>query len=507
MINEEYDLCVIGGGINGVGIARDAAGRGLSVLLVEAKDLAQATSSSSSKLIHGGLRYLEFFEFGLVRSSLIEREKLLAIAPHIIWPLEFVLPYKEEGAKRPYWLVRLGLFLYDHLARRTRIASSSAVEMDQALMRSEYKRGFVYSDCWVDDSRLVVLNALDAKERGAQIKTHTRCEKIAEGHDEYERFKVTLKDQKTGKLYKIGASMVVNAAGPWVGELLEDSGLDDATPIVRHVKGSHIIVPRKFEGDRAYTLTPDDGRVVFVIPYENDYTLIGTTEQDYEGDLYDVQISDDEIDYLCSVYSSYFKKTIHKQDVLWAYSGVRPLCDDGKSDARKVSRDYVIFDHRPDFGKMISVFGGKLTTYRVLAEKVVNKLLHLDSRYVNPWTDQENLPGGDFPEGHFAVFFAEVKRNYSWLDDTLLYRYARSYGTRMDVFLDGALSEKDLGRKYADGLYEAELAYLIRYEFVRSLEDALFRRSKIGLHISESVYEELQKAWPKIVERAGGYGT
>lgn len=497
MVDVDYDLCVIGGGINGVGIARDAAGRGLSVLLVEAKDLAQGTSSASTKLIHGGLRYLEFLEFKLVRDSLIEREKILRIAPHIVRPMEFVYPLVKGG--RPFWMVRLGLFLYDHLARRRRIPKSYSVDLSEDYsLKDDLDRGFIYSDCWADDSRLVVLNAMDAAERGADILTHTRCSGLQEKDG---KWCVSL-EQKSKGARQIIASRVVNAAGPWVGEVLKQSGLDEFSPRMRLVKGSHIIIPRSFEGERSYILPQKDGRVVFAIPYEDQYTLIGTTEEGVEGDLYDVQISNKEISYLCTAYNAFFIKQIKHSDVVWAYSGVRPLCDDGEAVARKVSRDYVLYEHLETSAPMISVFGGKLTTYRVLAEKVVNKLLYLDNGYSNPWTDEQPLPGGDFDDDHFAVFFAEMKRSYAWLPEAVLYRYARLYGTRLEVFLDGAKSTKDLGQDFGCGLYEAELAYLVRYEFAKNLEDALFRRTKLGLHISESAYKALEKAWPKIVKRA-----
>jgi glycerol-3-phosphate dehydrogenase len=498
----EYDLCVIGGGVNGAGIARDAAGRGLSVVLVEAKDLAQGTSSASTKLVHGGLRYLEFMEFKLVRESLIEREKLLAIAPHIIWPMQFILPH--SAAQRPYWMVRLGLFLYDHLAKRNRIEGSTSVDLRSeavgAPLSDAYSKGFSYHDCWVDDARLVALNAVDAAERGADIRTHTRCTKIKKSG---EKWLVHLSDQKGGDDVKVRASMVVNAAGPWVRDVIDANGFGEYSPSVRLVKGSHLIIRRAFEGEHSYILQQEDGRIVFAIPYENDYTLVGTTEEAYDGDLYDVRISDDEIDYLCGAISTHFNQPIARKDVLWSYSGVRPLFDDGESEQRKVTRDFVLHDH-PDLDlPMISVFGGKITTYRVLAEKVVNKLLHLDARYTNPWTDEAALPGGDFLNDDVASFVAQKRQEYPWIEEVQLYRYARLYGTRMDRFLEGAKGFKDLGRHYGADLYEAELAYLVRYEFVRDLEDALWRRTKLGLHISEETQAALEKDWTKIVKRAG----
>lgn len=507
-MDEVYDLCVIGGGINGAGIARDAAGRGLSVLLVEAKDIAQGTSSASTKLVHGGLRYLEFFEFKLVREALKERERLLSMAPHIISPMRFILPYERKAAGRPYWMMKLGLFLYDHLARRKRVEGSKTLDYKKddtifAGLKDLYKQGFFYYDCWVDDARLVLLNAVDAQERGAKILTHTRCAKIEEGED---LWRVTLESDaqvgKTPKKKTISASMVVNAAGPWVNDVLRESGYADNVPSIRHVKGSHLIIPKAFEGDHSYILTQEDGRIVFAIPYEDKYTLIGTTEEAYEGDLYDVHISNDEIKYLCNAFSSHFKTEISVKDVLWTYSGVRPLFDDGRKESRKVSRDFVLHRHKGARLPLVSVYGGKLTTYRVLAEKVVNSLLHLDSRYVNPWTDTQALPGGEFDGGELSNFMAEQHRVYPWLPEALLYRYARSYGTRMDRFLGQAQSLKDLGRNYGGDIYEAELAYMVRYEFVRDLEDALYRRSKLGLHMLDETFEALQAAWPDIVKKA-----
>lgn len=505
MSKSDYDLCVIGGGINGVGVARDAAGRGLSVLLVESGDLAQGTSSVSTKLIHGGLRYLEFLEFRLVRDSLKERRKLLNIAPHIIWPMDFILPHSAQ--QRPLWMIRLGLFLYDHLARRGNLQASQLVDFREqedvgAPLMDAYEQGFCYADCWADDARLVALNALDAAERGADIKTRTKCVGLAEHGG---CWSVTLQDQMSDEIAEVRASMVVNAAGPWVRDVIESAAKVDnsAVPHVRLVKGSHIIIDRAYEGEHAYILQQDDKRIVFAIPYERDYTLVGTTEEVFEGDLYDVRASDDEINYLCAAFSKHFKQKIARKDVLWTYSGVRPLFDDGEAEARKGTRDFVLYPHREVSLPMISIFGGKLTTYRIVAEQVVNQLLHLDSRYSNPWTDEEALPGGDIADGDFETFFAQQIALYKWMPEDILYRYARSYGTRMKRFLDGAKSKKDLGRHFGDGLYEAEILYLVHYEWARTSEDILFRRTKMGLHVSEKTIEKLEKALPKIVKEVG----
>ena len=501
MSETDYDLCVIGGGINGAGIARDAAGRGLSVVLIEAKDLAQATSSASTKLIHGGLRYLEFFEFALVRHSLQEREKLLNIAPHVIWPMEFVLPHSSEQ-QRPFWMIRLGLFLYDHLARRLRLKGSRGINLlGNAVgvpLQDQYNRGFGYFDCWADDSRLVALNAVSAAEHGADILTRTRCTAIKPHSNHWD---IEVQDQKTRKKKTIKASMVVNAAGPWVRKLLEESDLESSVkplPKVRLVKGSHIIIPRAYDGHQAYLLQQEDKRIVFAIPYERDYTLIGTTEEDFKGDPYDPRISDDEMQYLCNAFNSYFKKQITREDALWTYSGVRPLYDDGEEDSRSVTRDFVLHEHIESRAPMISVFGGKLTTYRIVAEAVMQRLLHVDNRYARPWTADKPLPGGDIPNGDFGAFIKLQTQAYPWLHPYLLYRYARAYGTRMDRFLEGAKSADDLGTHYGDDVYEAEIVYLIRYEFAREAEDILWRRSKLGVHVNEKTIKALEKALPKL---------
>ena len=503
MSKVDYDLCVIGGGVNGAGVARDAAGRGLSVLLLEAKDLAQATSSASTKLIHGGLRYLEFFEFNLVRSALKERERLLKIAPHIIWPMEFVLPHSPE--QRPFWIIRLGLFLYDHLARREMLAGSKGISFEGSAysdgLSDRYQKGFLYSDCWVDDSRLVALNAVDAAEHGATILTRTKCTKLVPHKTHWAvSYKSGADKEKT-----IKAGMVVNAAGPWVSEVIQNNDLsqvDAKMPNIRLVKGSHIILPRMHEGEHAFIMQQDDGRIVFVIPYEHKYTLIGTTEEDYHGDPYDPRLSDEEMKYLCDAYSTHCAGEISAKDVLWSYSGVRPLFAEGPDDAemenRKVSRDYKLYEHADCDAPMISVFGGKLTTYRALSEKVMERLLHLDNRYAPRWTADKPLPGGDIPNGDFDAFLQRKMRKFSWLPAALVQRYARAYGTRMERFLEGAQSVADLGKHYGDDVYEAEIVYMIAYEFAREAEDVFWRRSKLGLHVSEDTIKAVEKALPQL---------
>lgn len=503
MTDTDYDLCVIGGGINGTGIARDAAGRGLSVLLVEAKDLACATSSASSKLIHGGLRYLEFFQFRLVRDSLREREVLLNAAPHIIRPLDFVMPHAPGN--RPFWMIRLGLFLYDRLARREKLADSYALELSghpfgQPLV-SACEKGFCYADCAADDSRLVVLNAMDAAGRGAEILTRTKCVKISPREDYWS---LDLRGEG-GDTRTVTASMVVNAAGPWVRDVLQDSSMvlgSRPVPGVRLVKGSHIIIPRAYEGDQAYALQQKDGRVVFAIPYAGDYTLVGTTEEEFSGDAYEVMISDAEIEYLCGAFNAYFRKNISRADAVWSYSGVRPLIDDGVEEARKATRDFLLYEHADSKGPMISVFGGKLTTYRVLAERVVDRLLQIGNRYAAPWTSGAILPGGDFTDGDIELFVQDRSGEYPWLPREILLRYARAYGTRMDRFLEGARSMEDLGAYFGGGLYEAEVAYMVRYEFAREVEDVLWRRSKLGMVLSEEETEKLRERFPAILREA-----
>jgi len=474
MNKPDYDLCVIGGGINGAGIARDAAGRGLSVLLMEQGDLAGATSSASTKLIHGGLRYLEYFEFGLVHHALQEREILLGLAPHIIWPLEFVLPH--DANLRPAWMIRTGLLLYDYLGKRQRLRSSKEVDLRGGPLESKYTKGFSYADCWVDDSRLVVLNAMSAAESGARILTRTKCEKL-------------IPDKKNrswtihlGNAPPVTARIAVNAAGPWVRQLLEQSGLaDTAVPRVRLVKGSHIIVKRMLPGERAYILQQPDRRIVFVIPYENEFTLIGTTETEFTGNPYEARAEREEIEYLCAAVNRSFKQRLAPEDVLWTYSGVRPLLDDGGSKATAVTRDYkLIYDenHGPP---LLSVFGGKITTYRHLAEEAVDHLSGMES-----WTAGKVLPGGNIPD--FDKFLEESVKQHAHLPPDLVRRYARSYGTRMNRILKGKM-----GRDFGGGLFEAEVRYLINNEWARTAEDILWRRTKLGLHVSPETSSALEE--------------
>ncbi len=500
----DYDLCVIGGGINGTGIARDAAGRGLSVLLVEAGDLASATSSASTKLIHGGLRYLEYYEFGLVRESLREREALLRAAPHLIRPMEFILPH--DPSQRPRWLIRLGLFLYDRLGGRKSLKSSRAVNLQRSTygtpLQSHLVKGFRYTDCWADDSRLVALNAMDAARNGADIFTRVACIHMQPGE---KGWVITLRDIETGIERDVTAGMVANAAGPWVRSLLEMSDLGaPEVPSVRLVKGSHIIVSRAYEGEHAYILQQPDKRVLFVIPYEKYHTLIGTTEIDYTGDPSQAVISDFEIDYLCTGFNRAFRNQIEKKDILWTYSGVRPLFDDGVSNTTSATRDYRIYHHAAYPKPLLSIFGGKLTTYRMLAEKTVTKLLELSGHSTLPWTRGEPLPGGNIPDGDFDKFMSAQVQKYSWLPQDVVRRYARSYGTFMDRFLDGAAKISDLGRHFGDDIYEAEIVYLVKMEWARTPEDILWRRSKLGMHVQQDTLKNLERALPAIVKKGNG---
>lgn len=475
---EKYDLLVVGGGINGTGIARDAAGRGLSVLLCEQDDLAAHTSSASTKLIHGGLRYLETLHFALVRKALQERELLLGAAPHIMRPLHFVMPH--DAHLRPMWMIRAGLFFYDHLAKRRRLAASAKIDLRTHVagtaLQERFVRGFVYSDGWVDDARLVVLNAQDAVLHGARVLTGTRCERIelVEGV-----WRATLCDSAGSCV--VSARAVVNATGPWVSRFAHDAGSLRAAHSVRLVKGSHIVVPRLFAHRFAYIFQNTDRRIVFAIPYEQDFTLIGTTDIEYHGEPAAVRTDPDEIAYLCAMVNRYFKQPIGPSDVLWSYAGVRPLIEDESADPASVTRDYAL-EIDGDTAPVLSVFGGKITTYRRLAAEAVDKLaVRLGSRG-KPWTHRALLPGGDLPEGSFAAFLRVVERRYAWLPEPLRVRYAHAYGTNIHRLLADATALSDLGQEILPHLYEREAEYLCREEWAKSAADILWRRTKLGLH-------------------------
>ncbi|MFO1102557.1 MAG: glycerol-3-phosphate dehydrogenase [Methylocystis sp.] len=481
-----YDLLIVGGGINGCAIARDAAGRGLSVRLVEQGDLAQGTSSASTKLIHGGLRYLELYEFRLVHEALAERELLLGAAPHVIWPLKFVLPY-EKGL-RPVWLLRLGLFLYDHLARRKRLEGSHTVRLAGdalgAPLRETYRVGFTYADCWVDDSRLVVLNARDAVERGAAISVGAKLIR-AERHGEY--WRATLAGGET-----IDARALVNAAGPWVSQVIEDALRIPSRKHVRLVKGSHLVLRKLFEGAQAYILQNPDGRIVFAIPYERDFTLVGTTDVAYDGLPGAVAISEEETDYLLASLNHFLRQPATRDDIVWSYAGLRPLYDDGSLKASVVTRDYAFdLDAPEDAAPSLSIFGGKITTARRLAEHALDELASFLPAHGGAWTAGAVFPGGDMPQG-FDQFLDDLKRDRPFLGDELTLRLARAYGTRVFQILNDARSLDDLGRDFGCGLSEAEIAYLREQEWARTADDILWRRSKLGLHVSDAQQQALR---------------
>lgn len=489
---EPVDLLVVGGGINGTGIARDAAGRGLSVILCEQDDLANHTSSASSKLIHGGLRYLEQYEFRLVREALIEREVLLRAAPHIIWPLRFILPH--SGEQRPAWMIRLGLFLYDHLGGRKLLPASRGIDLtvDPAgePLKPQLKKGFAYADCWVDDARLVVLNAIDAQERGAEILTRTRCTAARRLNG---LWYAELIPAGRGPIRRIRARALINATGPWVSSFLAETLHMSAPSHVRLVKGGHIIVPKLYDHPDPYILQNTDRRVVFVIPYEEKYSLIGTTDIDYRDDPREVEVTNDEIAYLCQAVSRYFRAPVTPKQVEWTYAGVRSLYDDASRDISALTRGYVLdLDHPDGEAALLSVIGGKITTYRRLAEHALGKLQPVLGFKPGAWTADAHLPSGDLPRADFAAFLAQLKADRPWLPPALARRYARAYGSRVAAVLGAARSLGDLGEPLGDGLYEAEVDYLVHKEWALAAEDILWRRSKLGLHVSDETVARLR---------------
>ena len=477
----DFDLVVVGGGINGAGIARDAAGRGLRVLLCEQDDLASHTSSASTKLIHGGLRYLEHYEFRLVGKALVEREVLLRAAPHIIRPLRFVVPYFK--GLRPAWFIRLGLFLYDHLdfGKRQLLPGSCGIRVAGhpagAVLDGQFTRGFEYSDARVDDARLVVLNAVDAAQRGATVLTRTAC---TGARIDGERWVMDLADAGGGGLRQVRTRALVNATGPWVSEFLDHTLRIGARRHIRRVKGSHIVVPRLFDHDFAYLFQNPDGRVVFAIPYQGRYTLIGTTDVEWHGNPAQAAISDDEVAYLCTAVNRYFTVHIGPPDVVWSFAGVRPLVEDEKSSASAVTRDYVL-EMQDNGAPLLSVFGGKITTYRKLAEDVVARLAPRLGEIGRPWTASARLPGGDIGGARFDDFLQQCAEHYPWLPAELRERLASAYGTRIARILGDARGLADLGEAIGDGLYEGELRYLVDHEWARTSEDILWRRTKLGL--------------------------
>ncbi len=487
---QPFDLLVIGGGINGASVACDAAGRGLRVVLVEADDLGGATSSASSKLIHGGLRYLETYEFRLVAEALAEREVMLARAPHIIWPMRFVLPHTR--GQRPGWMIRAGLFLYDHLARRRTIQGSRALDLaaspHAALLRADITRGFAYWDCWVDDARLVVLNARAAADAGATILTRARFDAARPAAGLWQ---ASITNRATGASETIAARAIVNAAGPWTGDVLGCINADGSLPprpaaTLRLVKGSHIVVPRLVPGEDAFILQIADGRVVFVLPYEDRFSLIGTTDVPFTGDPANIQITEAEIAYLLRAVAEVFAKPPSAADIVWSYAGVRPLYDDDpEKPAKSVTRDYHLdLQTFANAGPVLSVFGGKITTARHLGEKVMARLVPTFPGMGRAWTASKPLPGGDLPRGDFEALVADLIRRLPALEPALLRALARRHGTLIDEVLGDARDTAALGRHIGHTLYEREVAHFRAREWAQTADDVLWRRTKAGLHIA-----------------------
>ena len=493
----DFDLAIIGGGINGTGIARDAAGRGLSVLLVEQNDLASGTSSKSTKLIHGGLRYLEFCAFRLVREALIEREVLIRLAPHLTRPLRFVLPH--HSGLRPAWMLRLGLFLYDHLGGREILPGTELVDLSHHAvgepLKREFRQAFVYSDGWVDDARLVVLNAVDAAERGAVVRTRTRLTRADRAGDHWQ---LVLNVRGHREVATAGA--LVNASGPWAPEVADHLLRLQSSAHVRLIKGSHIVVPRLFEHDHAYIFQNADNRIVFAIPYEGDFTLIGTTDLDFKGDLAAPTASAAEINYLCGAASAYFRKPVTPDQVLHPFSGVRQLYDDGARSAQNLTREYVLdLQGRASEAPLLTVYGGKITTYRRLAEAALKRLAPY-FKLGEPWTAAAPLPGGDFPHDGVEALTVRARGLWPFLTEGNARRLVRAYGTRLDRILGDACDPAALGESFGGDLSAAEVRYLIRHEFAETADDVLWRRSKLGLRLDRQAVAALTQ----FMETGGG---
>ncbi len=480
MTSQTFDLIIVGGGINGAGIAADAAGRDLSVYLCEQNDFASATSSASSKLIHGGLRYLEHYEFRLVKEALKEREVLLNNASHLVKPMRFILPHQPH--LRPAWMIRTGLFMYDHLGKREKLRGSHGVKFrSESSLDDKIKKGFEYADCWVDDARLVITNLLSAQENGAKIHNQTRCidAKRVDGvwHCQMENI-------LTGEQYQVKGKALVNAAGPWVAKFIKEQ-IETKSPYgIRLIKGSHIVVPRINKNDEAFILQNEDQRIVFVIPYLEKFSLIGTTDVEYKGNPSDVTISPDEVDYLLEVTNKHFKHQLTPADLVWTYSGVRPLCDDESDNPSAITRDYTLAMSEPDSAPLLSVFGGKITTYRKLSEAAMTKLSDYFPEMGESWTKSKPLPGGDFPHGK-AQFILTLEERFPWLRKETINRYSDAYGTLAMKFLDKVRSPEDMGEHFGGGLYSCEVDYLATNEWVTSAEDLLWRRSKLGLFLTQ----------------------
>lgn len=476
-----YDLFVVGGGINGVGIANDASGRGLSVIVAEQSDFASATSSASSKLIHGGLRYLEHYEFRLVREALAEREVLLAKAPHLIKPMRFILPHRPH--LRPAWMIRIGLFLYDHLSTRCKLPGSRGLPLDSQNpdnpLNDSIKFGFEYSDCWVDDARLVVFNAMQARTQGATLLTRTRCQSAYRKNGLWH---LAVEDIDSGKVDYFRAKGLVNAAGPWAQSFIEQ-GLKTKSPrSIRLIKGSHFVVPRLHDGDQAYILQNEDHRIVFVIPYNQYFSVVGTTDKEYKGDPAKVAMDSEEESYLLDIVNKHFKRQLRSSDIVWRYSGVRPLCDDESDSPSAITRDYTLEIQADDhqLAPILSVFGGKITTYRKLAESAMQALKPFFPRMAASWTANKPLPGGDI-NADFEPWLIQLAREYPWVPAGMLRRMANAYGTCIRAILKDARHLSDLGEYLGADLYEAEVQYLVNEEWARTSDDILWRRSKLGL--------------------------
>lgn len=488
-----YDIAVIGGGINGTGVAADAAGRGLNVFLCEQNDLASGTSSASSKLIHGGLRYLEHYEFRLVKEALAEREVLLNKAPHLVSPLKFTMPHRKH--LRPAWMIRCGLFLYDHLSRRNTLPKAKKIRFgENSILKEGITKGFDYYDCWVDDARLVVTNALAARERGANVRTQTICEQIR--YDQSRKiWVVSLLDKLNDARYEIEAKNIVNASGPWLNQFLETSASEiKPKRQIRLIKGSHIIVPQVHDKNEAFILQNEDKRVVFVLPYLNDYSIIGTTDKEYQGNPEDVAIDDWEVNYLIDVFNLHFKQQIKAEDIVSTYSGIRPLCDDESSDPSAITRDYTLELHeQSQSNALISVYGGKITTYRKLAEAVLTKLAPYIAPKTEAWTSSEPLPGAL----KYGQTRDEIKQGIEeycpWLETELLNRFTATYGLNCFHFLGDKKEMADMGQDFGHSLYQAEVDYLIEREWATTADDILWRRTKLGLKLSKDATEALQR--------------
>jgi len=495
----DHDIFIIGGGINGCGIARDAAGRGYSVYLAEADDLASGTSSQSTKLIHGGLRYLEHYEFKLVREALNEREILWQVAPHIIHPLRFILPHHE--GLRPWWLLRLGLFLYDNLGGRKLLPASNSIKLKDReegdCLKQDFEKGLEYSDCWVNDSRLVVLNAMDAHEYGATIKTQHKCIAVERRSD---RWIVSVENQLNKEITKVSAKVLINAGGPWVDDILNIIENDAPTPAknIRKVQGSHIVVPKLYDHDKCYIFQNEDDRITFAIPYHEDYTYLGTTDYEIDGDPREAKISDEEVEYLCEAANDYFKSQITPDDVVSTYVGVRALYNDGASKAQEATRDYVlqIDDKSEDKAPLVNIFGGKITTYRRLAESMMEIIDDLLDKENTHWTEHAHLPGGDFAIADKLKLHGLFKHDYGFLPKGVISRMLRNYGSKAALIFGKADKEADLGKHFGHGLYQKEVEYLIENEFALKAEDILLRRTKLGLKFNKSEKDKLN-AWMK----------